>query len=887
MKRTLGDLRGDRPDVDALPVREDVRLEMESHVAMETEALIAQGLSEADAREEALRRFGAMREYAREAERHTRAGDRRVRRARTWANLRQDVRYALRRLGRSPAFAALAVATLALGIGANTAVFSLVEGILLSPLPYAEPEDLVALEEEHAGGRPGPIPWSNHQDWRAQTRSLEAMATYGTGDARVSGADEPTRSRVAVVSEDFFPLLGVAPLRGRTTLPDDHRMGAAPVAVISHGFWQRTLGGRENAMGTVLGIRGQAVEIVGVMPPSFDFPAGTEIWTAVEPTEPSTDRTAHNHSGLGRLADGVSRGAADDELDAITQRMAAGFDPESFDAVGAVVTPLKDSLTGATQRPLALLMGASLLVLLVACVNLGGTLLARGAARSTEMAVRASLGAGRGRLLRQLLTESLVLAVAGGAAGVAVAAGIVTLATRLGADRIPRMAEVGVDGRVLVFAVLVGVVTGVACGVVPALRQVGGVDAGALRSGDRHGGAPAAVRTWRILIGLQVATAFCLLVGAGLLVRSMTVLRAQDTGVRTDRTLMVELAPDRTRITTLEEAAAWFTAVRAEAAELPNLTAVGIATGHPATGGMGNGTVELDGDLSREAYGWYVAASPGYLEALGVPLLGGRLFDERDRMGNEMVALVSEQFAREAWPDQDPVGRQVTGGGMDNFWQERPFARVVGVVGDVRYRALGLPPEPVVYFPLAQRPFRARGGATLVAEARSEDLAAAATELQALLRRIDPGLVPQVRPLAAELDRSIADRRFTTLVLGAFSGVALLLALVGIYGVVSYRVTRRTHEMGVRMALGARQDQVLGLVLREALSMVVGGLVIGVLAAWVGTSLLRSLLFGVGERDPASFLVALPVLVVGALVAAWVPARRALRVDPVDALRME
>lgn len=886
-RRALGDVRGDRPDVGDLPVSEDVRREIDAHLAMETEMLIAEGLSPSEAREEALRRFGDVGSVQREAERHTRALDRSVRRARRLEGLRQDLSYAARRLRRSPGFTFLSVATLALGIGANTAIFSLINGVLLAPLPYGEPEALVAVAEEHEGGRAGPVPWPNYVDLRDQTRSLESLAVYNTGSTSIVGADQPIRARVAFISEDFFTVFRVDPLRGRAQLPEEHQVGASPAAVVSLRFWATSLGSDPEVLGRTLTITGRTYEVVGVMPGDFDFPSDTDLWLPLGLTEPSQSRTAHNYSGVGRLASGFDAERADASLDALVARIGAGLTSEDFDAVGVVVTPLKESLAGSTRRPLGMLMGASLLVLLIACVNLGSTLLARGASRESELAVRSALGARRGRIVRQLVTESMVLASLGGVAALGVAILINRTTAAFAGSMIPRIDEVSLDPGVLVFTLGLTLLTGLLFGVMPATRLARTELAESMNAGARSGESRKSVMTWRLLIGAEVALALMLLIGSGLLIRSFGAIMAQDTGADPDNVVAVDVSLDRSRYSELNDIGAWYGQFLAEAEQTGAFEGVGIANTHPVSGGMGNGQIELDGDPSNTSYGWYVTASAGYFDALDIPLLRGRMFDSSDHAEAAHVVLVSESFAEQAWPGEDPIGRQVTGGGMDNYWDERPFATVIGVVGDVRYTSLGRAAEPTFYFHLPQRPFRAAFGGTIVAEAAGGNVANAITVIRETMRRLDPELPGRFRLLEDEIGDSVADRRFTMMVLGGFAAVALLMSLIGIYGVVSYRVARRTTEMGLRLALGARRGQVLGLVMRDALAMVVGGVIVGGVLAFVGSRLLRSLLFGVEAQDPLAFAIAVPLLLLGAVVAICIPAYRATRIDPKLAMMSE
>ncbi len=879
--------RRSAPLIGELPVSEDVRREIETHLAAEAEALVAEGWKPAEAMEEAERRFGDVRTVREDCERIAERAEHQVRRARWWEGLRQDVRVAIRRLVRAPAFAVMAALTLALGVGANTAIFSMIQGVLLAPLPYPEPHRLVSVAEEHEGGRANSLPWANYVDFRERAGSFEALALYGAATTTVLGGDQPLRTDVASVSVDFFTAFGVAPIRGRFPTAADHRLGAASVAVVSERFWRNQMGGGSSTLDRMLRIYGQAVQVVGVLPAAFDFPHGTDVWTPLEIEPQPVSRTAHNWNAMARLSDGVSVAAADRELDAVARRLLSELGDEEFDAVGGVVTPLKESLVGESRAPLLLLMGASFLILLIACVNLGGTLLARGTARVSELAVRAALGASRRRLVRQLLTETIVISVVGGAAGILVAALINFAAAQAGAAALPGGAQIALNLPVLAFSLALTLLTTFLIGLLPALRLAREGLAHEVGSGGaRSGEGPGRRLTWRLIVGSQVALALLLLVGTGLLVRSFATLLRQDTGVEMEGVVMAQLAPDPARFDSLPDVARWYEALLDEVRGAPGIANVGLADTHPI-GGASNGTIQLDGDMSSEATGFYVAASPGYFATLEIPVLRGRLFDGRDRADAADVALVSQSFADRVWPGLDPIGRQLTGGGMDNYWDQQRFATVIGVVGDVRYRSLGQSPEPTIYFPLAQRPFRTQSEATVVVRGREGSQARSTVALRATLERFDPELPPRISLLSSFRDDSVADRRFLVLLLGAFAAVALLLSLVGVYGVVSYRVARRTREIGVRIALGARPIEVMGLVMKDSLVMVTGGLAVGLLAALLGGRLLRDRLFEVSSYDPVTVLVTIPVLALGAVLATWVPARRAMRVEPTTAIRAE
>ena len=799
----------------------------------------------------------------------------------------QDLRYAVRTLTRSPGFALVALVTLALGIGANTAIFSVVNGILLRPLPYDRPEQLVWISEINTRGRPMAVAWPNFVDWRDESGSFTGLSPLSDGTTTVLGGEEPVRASVALVGQDFWKIFPVQPLRGRLTTPEDHVPGAAPVVVVSRSFWQNELGGR--ALDTyTLEVQGAQVSVVGVLPDAFGFPAGAQMWTPAEPQNQSLSRSSHNWRVVGRLAPGVGLERARDEIDAITKRVVAQATDEDPDylATGAFTVPLADEVLGDVREPLLLLLGAAALVLLVACTNLASTLLARGAARGRELAVRASLGAGRGRIVRQLLTESLLLSVLGAAAGIGLAALVVRGLRAAAPGFLPRVADVRIDGTVLLFAVAVAALTALLFGLLPARRLTGMGPGDALRSGGRGNAAATRGGVWRFLVGTEVALALVLLAGSALLVRSFRTLLSEDAGFDASDVDVIPVSLSQIKYASAEDDARFYDRFLSELAALPGVSAAGVLSSVP-TEGAPNGRMELDGDLDEHADGEYVVASAGAFEALDIPLLEGRLFDERDGPDDAHVAVVNRSFAQKYWPGEDAVGKSVTGGGMDNFYQERVFARVIGVVGDVRQSGLAREPYPTVYFPYTQRPFRIRYSASVVVEAANGDAAALTSALRDRLRAADPDVPVRIRTLAGVVRASLGERRFVMMVLGGFSLTALILAGVGIFGVVSYSVARRTREMGIRVALGADPGGVLRLVMSAAMRMVAAGLVVGVVGALVLTRIMRSLLYQVSPSDPVAMVAAASLLAAAALLASWIPARVGTRVDPMITMRAE
>lgn len=801
------------------------------------------------------------------------------------SNLATDLRFAARTLLQSPLFSGVAILTLALGMGANTAIFSVVNSVLLRPLPYPEPEAVVWVDEwQESGARPMAVAWPNFVDWRERSRSFTGLAAFNGGSTTVLGVDRPLRATVSGITEDFWSVFPVRPVAGRLTVPDDHVEGRPGVVVLREDFWRNELAARP-LEDVVLEIAGERFQAVGVVPSGLDFPYGAELWRPAFPY--STSRTAHNWRVVGRLAPGVTPERADEELDEITRTAVADLpDDPDFLATGVMVVPLKEQLAGSARRPLLLLLGAAVLVLLVACTNLASTLLARGETRRREMAIRASLGADRGRLLRQLVTESLVLAALGGVAGLALAAVLVRTLRTLGSVSLPRLAEISVDPLVLAFTAAAIVVTALVFGLLPALRLSGVDVTPALKAGGRGDSAGTGRGVWTLLVGSEVALAFVLLVGSGLLVRSFAALLDVDAGVDVRGLLTADVDLSLIKYEDGADHVRFYEELEAALVARPEISGAGFVSIPPLAGYLPTGRLELDGDLSKHTVGGYVLASAGFFEAARVPLLQGRLFDSRDGPDGAHVVIVSESFAAQAWPGQDPIGKQVSGGGMDAYWEERPFATVIGVVGDVHYRSLARDPDPVAYFPAAQRPGRLRFESNMVVRA-SRGEAAATAALRQTLAGLDPDVPPRFATMEERLRGSLAERRFTLYLLGGFGGIALLLAFVGIYGVVSYAVARRTREIGIRLALGAAPGAVRRTVLYGAMAMVLAGVVVGVAGALASTRVLSSLLYGVSATDPPTLMAVAVVLLGAAWVAAWVPARRSTRVDPLNAMRAE
>lgn len=857
--------------------REEAELdeEVRFHLEQETAKLLRQGWAPDEARREAYRRFGGverMKERTRDA-RGTRWLEDAVR----------DLRYAARGLRRAPGFTAVAVLTLGLGIGATTAMFSLVDGVLLRGLPYPDAQRVMAVWERNDEGASLHASYLNFADWRREAESFEALAAYTPpSPVTVLGPAGGARSVVTRVSQDFFRVGGVAPFLGRLPGPDEHAEGGPPVAVASHRFWLEALGGPADLAGVTVSVQGLVHDVVGVMPPGFDLPAGPDLWLSLDRAVPWSVRANHVVRVVGRLAPGGSAALARQELDRIHAGIRAQA-PE-VETAGVLVRPLQEEFVGSARQPLILLLGAAGFLLLVACGNVATTFLARGAGRTGEMGLRASLGAGRGRLVRQLVMESTLLAALGAGAALVVARGIVWATRWVDPAAVPRLAGVTLDGRVLGFALVTALATVVAFGLAPALRLTAGDLVAASRSG-RAGADRRHRATWRLLMAGEVALAVVLLAGAGLLLRNLAAILDRDLGYDPDGVVTASLHLPAEKFQTAAQAVAFLEGLAEGVHGTPEVDEVGFGLMLPirGTGSLG-GPVLLDGGVRTDAVFQYRVADAGYFRALGVPLLEGRLFGPGDGADAPHVAVIDAAMARALWPDESAVGQRFDPGGMDPYRDQD--LTVVGVVGEVRDWSQGPGDSPTYYVHLPQRPaFAGMFGLNMVVHGGSP--AAVADAIRTQVRQRDPDVPVQTAVLRSRLADSAGDRRFTAFVLGGFALAALLLAVVGIYGVVSYAVARRTREMGVRLALGARPAQVRGAAQADALGTVAVGAAVGLGGAILLSRTLGSLLVGVGSLDPVAYLGGVALLLAAAWVASWIPARRATRVNPVQALRQE
>lgn len=810
----------------------------------------------------------------------------------------------MRQLGRAPGFAAVAIGTLALGIGATTALFSVVHGVLLRPLPYPEPDRIVRVFEVGSGGaRSTNMSDPNFADLYERNRSFAGLAKFQAWDESVAGGSEPARVVLASVSRDFFQVMGVQPLLGRTFHADEHREGAAPAVLVSEAFWRRYLDGDPDLSGRTLKSGDEVAAGVGVMPRGFAFPDGADVWRPRELLGLTPSRTALNSRVVGRLADSVPLERAREDVRGIARRLKAELGDDTW-MTDAAVIPLHEEMVGHTRPALLLLLGASGFLLLIACANVVNLLLARVTARRREHAVRIALGAGRGRLVRLLLTESLFLSLTGGALGVLVAHWGVDLLLGLETGNLPRLAEIRVEGSALLFALAVSVLVAVGVGLVAAWRAIRDGVQGALGGGQHTQTGAGSARLRGALIVSQVALTLILLVGAGLLGRSLLRLLDVDPGFRTDDVVVMNLslpwAEDDWQEDDAEvfRLASFHEELLARLGAIPGVDEVGgvnllplassgwngtfLVVNHPAEVTDFEGFASLSKDPARTGEAEFRIATEDYFRAMSIPLLRGRPFDRGDSADAEHVAVISQSLAVTQWPDEDPIGKLIQFGNMDG--DLTPF-RVVGVVGDVHTTSLESEPRPTFYAFYRQRPSRTAGFSFVIQGA--PDPSAVISQARSIVRELAPEVPPDFRAVEQLFAGSLTEHRFRLLLLGIFGATALLLAVAGIYGVISFHVALRTQEIGVRMALGATGENVIRLVVRRGLLLAALGVTLGLAGALAVTRLMRGLLYGVTATDLITFL-AVPLLLVAAVVlACFLPARRAARVDPMTALRVE
>jgi putative ABC transport system permease protein len=789
-----------------------------------------------------------------------------------------DLRYACRTLAKRPGFTAVAVMTLGLGIGANTAVFSVVDAVLVRPLPFPDPDRLVVVFDTQPTLETAPASFPDFSDWRGQNRVFEEMTAYYSRSLNLVGRNEPERVRCAQVSENYFALFGVRPAIGRGFSAADHQPGAAPVVVVSHGFWQRHTGGDPDLIGRSILLDDVSYTVTGVLPPDAPSLSQTpaEVWMPLEPHVPWEERGTHFLTVVARLGQGISLERAQADMDAIATRI----DEEHHTNHGIRLVPLHEQLVGGTRASLMMLYAAGTLMLLIALANVANLLLARASGRTREFAIRTALGASRLRLARQMLTESILLALLGGAAGTVLALWATDLIVAQWPANVRRPPHIGIDWRVLGFTAALSLAAGLVFGLAPALRAAATNLSESLKeSATAVTGTRATRRIRNLAVISEMALATVLLLGAGLMLRSYWHVQGVDPGFRPENVLSVQISLPPSKYGDGARRAAFFREVLGRIAALPNVQSVGAINNLPLGGGGMNGDFQVEGQSfpsGQEPNTEKYIVSPDYFRAMGIPLRSGRLFSESDAESRPEVVIINEAISRRFWPNEDPIGRRLSWG---SEWKT-----IVGVVGDVKHEALDRPSGFESYVPYSQLP---SSGMTIVARTASDPVALTVA-VKSEIFAVDPHQpVSRVNTLNRIVADSIAGRRLPALVLGVLAVVAVMLAAVGIYAVMADSTAQRTHEFGVRMALGAPPADVLGLVMRQALKITLVSVAIGLVAALALARLVSGLLYGVGATDPFTYAIVATLLAAVALLASYVPARRAMRVDPMVALRYE
>ena len=870
----------------------DLDQEVHAHLELLTAENIRAGMPPHEGQRAARIELGGI-EQVKEQVREQRLGN--------WLHsVLSDCRYGLRQLRKSSGATAVMVFTLALAIGATTAIFSVVYGVLLRPLPYIDSSRIMALFEVNSKGGWSHLADPNFDDFRDQNRSFQTIAKYqNSGDVSVSGASQPTRVAATSVSPDFLKIFGVQPILGRDFRTSDSKKGAALVVLASYGYWRQYLGSSPDLSQSHLRIGGAVYSVIGVLPDGFQFPPDVSLWLPADVSGENQSRTAHNYLAVGRLRDGVTVEQANRDISAIAQRIhQTSSEQNEYLLKDGIVLPLQDSITRNARPPLLVLLGAVGFLLLVACANVANLLLAQASVRERELAIRSALGAARARLIRQFLTEAFLLSLVGGGLGVVGAlfgvAGLVALAPQ----NLPRLDSVSISIPVLAFAFLLSTAVAAGLGAFTAARATSGDLRTSLAEGGRgQAGSQGSQRVGRVIVAAQIAITLILVIGAGLLGRSLRKVLEVNPGFRVDQVVTMDVSlPDVDDPKAKASQAIFFSNLMDRIKQVPGVRKVGATSGLPMDGGLPDGMFLLMSQSEipkkmddfgalfqqKERIGNadFCVATDGYFQVLGIPLIRGRIFNQRDGADSLHVAVISESLARDRWPNQDSIGHTIEFGNMDG---DLRLLTIVGIVGDTHEYGLDAPPRPTVYVNLFQRP-RSAITVTMLSDADTRLVTSAA---RGILQDLNPEIPARFRTFSQVYSASLGSRRFNVILIGFFGIVALLLATAGVFGVMAYSVSRRTREIGVRVALGAGSGDVLRMVLSQGLRTIFIGVAIGVAGALALTRTVESLLFGVTPTDPLTFAAVSLLLVAAALLACFIPARRATKVDPMVALRYE
>src|SRR5258708_1123529 len=797
--------------------------------------------------------------------------------------LLHDIRYALRLLRKSPGFTVAAVLTLALGMGANTVMFSVLNTVLLRPLPYAHPDRLVQIWETDSrlGRTHGPVSAYNFTDWQIQSKTMVASSTYDYENVVLTGQKEPKRLATLFVTAGFFDVFEAKALKGRTFLPGEDEPGKDHVVVLSYGAWRRHFGEDANIIGKSIALDDALYAVMGIMPPDFAFSwSGNEAWCLPAFDLKKLPRSHHGLFAVGRLKTGVTLPQAQSEMNTIADRLARDY-PGSNGTAGVSLVPLQEEIVGDVRGRLLVLWGAVIAVLLVACANVAGLLLARAVSRQKEVAIRTALGGTRARLVRQFLTESTLLALIGGIAGMAIAlwAGrMVVLSSR---GPVPRLRDLQLDGWVIAVAAAGCVVTGLLFGIAPALHALR-ADLNSTLKETHLTSSQSSGRLWlrSLFVVCELALALVLLVGAGLLTKTLWRMQHVDPGFEAENVLGARISVPQSRYPDGDQRALLYQRIVERLAAIPGVESAGATNDLPFSGSRSSSSFKIEGRPPKPDEVWqadYRVVSPAYMEAMHMRLIQGRRFSVHDNQDAPNVAIVSQAFAKKFFPDQDPLGHRIDSHGG--------FLEIVGVIGDAKLQGLTETPNPELYVPYLQR--NPPGWAFLVVRSHTDQAALIRSVRTAVAEIVPDQPLYDLRSMNDRLSVALGPQRFTSLLLGVFAGLALLLAGIGVYGVIAYTVAQRTHEIGIRMALGATRADVLRLIFRQGARIAAIGLSVGTVIALITTRFIASLLFGVEAHDPLIFAGVLVALLSLVLIASYVPARRAAQVDPMVALRCE